>query len=392
MSQHYLKLPEEHLKSKGGIHTAKEICQQPEMWQATYSVFEEQREDISKFLGGFLENENVQIILTGAGSSAYIGETLTGIFQKRLGVCCKAVSTTDIVTHPKNYFIRSKPTLLISFGRSGDSPESGATVALARKHCSLLYEFSITCNAEGKLAKIAAGSEHSYVLVLPHETNDKSLAMTSSFSSMLFAGLLVAQCDEGHKLPRIADTVCKLGNYILDNYLDAFKDIADINNERLVFLASAPLCGVAHESQLKVQELTNGEVIGASDTYLGFRHGPRVILNGSTTVFYLVSNDPLVAKYEMDFVYSTVKSDFYGYAMVIGFEGQVEDLGCDCVIKLPKGLSGIPEEYLSVLYVLPAQIVGFYKSLNFGLSPDAPSRNGTISRVVQGVRIYDEQD
>ncbi|SHJ96749.1 SIS domain-containing protein [Pseudozobellia thermophila] len=392
MSQQYLKLSEGHLKSKGGIHTAREICQQPEMWRATYAIFEEQCGEVSRFLTGFLENEHVQVILTGAGTSAYLGETLTGVFQRRWGVCCKAVCTTDIVTHPKNYFIKSKPTLLISFARSGDSPESEATIALARKYCSRLYELSITCNAEGKLAQMASGNGRSYVFVLPQKTNDKSLAMTSSFSSMLFAGLLIAEFKKVGRLEKIVDTVCRLGEYILANYLDDFKKIAGFKDDRMVFLASALLYGVAHESQLKLQELTNGEVIGASETFLGFRHGPRVILNNSTTVFYLISNNPFVAQYELDFVYATIHSDFYGHSMAIGFEEQVEGLNCDCVVKLPKELSDIPEDYLSVLYVLPAQIIGFYKSLNYGLSPDAPSSNGTISRVVQGVRIYDIQD
>jgi tagatose-6-phosphate ketose/aldose isomerase len=60
----------------------------------------------------------------------------------------------------------------------------------------------------------------------------------------------------------------------------------------------------------------------------------------------------------------------------------------DLAIQFLEGTDDIPEEFLSVFYILPAQIIGFYKSLSLGLSPDSPSENGAISRVVQGVKIY----
>ena len=48
----------------------------------------------------------------------------------------------------------------------------------------------------------------------------------------------------------------------------------------------------------------------------------------------------------------------------------------------------IAEDFLPLCSIIPAQILGFYKSLQIGLMPDAPSVSGAISRVVQGVKIY----
>jgi tagatose-6-phosphate ketose/aldose isomerase len=48
----------------------------------------------------------------------------------------------------------------------------------------------------------------------------------------------------------------------------------------------------------------------------------------------------------------------------------------------------LQEDYLSIVSVLPAQMIGFFKSLNLGLKPDTPSESGTITRVVEGVEIY----
>jgi tagatose-6-phosphate ketose/aldose isomerase len=48
----------------------------------------------------------------------------------------------------------------------------------------------------------------------------------------------------------------------------------------------------------------------------------------------------------------------------------------------------LDEDFLPVCFILPAQMLGFYKSLQLGLDPDMPSKSGTISRIVKGVVIY----
>ncbi|MCK4992992.1 MAG: SIS domain-containing protein, partial [Bacteroidales bacterium] len=186
----YLNIDTKELERKGGYYTAKEISCQPEMWLKTYEKVLEERDQLSQFLEKALQRTNPCVILTGAGTSAFIGETLAGSFQRILKVSTRSIATTDIITHPEDYFIRSKPTLLISFARSGDSPESLATVKMAEKNCDDLYLLTITCNRKGELA-IHSHSDNSYVFILPEETNDRSLAMTSSFSSMMLAGVLM---------------------------------------------------------------------------------------------------------------------------------------------------------------------------------------------------------
>ena len=48
----------------------------------------------------------------------------------------------------------------------------------------------------------------------------------------------------------------------------------------------------------------------------------------------------------------------------------------------------IPDDYFAICGVLPAQVLGFYKSVVLGLVPDSPSQSGGINRIVQGVTIY----
>lgn len=380
---------DEGMSLKRDFHTSKEICNQPYLWKETFSKLLREKNQVLKFLENIPGSDFPYVILTGAGTSAFIGETLAGVFQKKWGGVCRAIGTTEIITHPENYFIKSKPTLLISFARSGDSPESVAAVELAHKYCDKLYELNITCNKEGQLAKRLC-AENSYSFLLPDETNDQSLAMTSSFSSMLLAGLLVCNIHEIEKLEPIVSSLCDLGNYILSENLPGLRQIAEMEFDRMVFLGSGPLFGIAHESHLKVQEMTNGKVICKHDSFLGFRHGPKVVVNNSTIVVYLFSNNPYVQLYEFDLVRSIKRTAAGEKSVAIGSGYDINEFNFDLAIKFPDsaGKHGIPEDFLSVFYILPAQIIGFYKSVSLGLSPDSPSDNGSISRVVQGVKIY----
>ncbi len=383
----YLNYSAEDLKSSGSFHTAKEISSQPEMWKKTYLKLLDEKEQILRFLEEVLKYDDLNVVLAGAGSSAFIGESLVGKFQKSWGVPCRAIGTTEIVTHPENYFIKSRPTLLISFARSGDSPESAAAIEIAKECCDNLFLLNITCNKDGELAK-NTDTVNSFVFLLPEETNDVSLAMTSSFSSMLLAGLLITDIERIGQMEPLINKIQVLGNYILNECLSKLEEIAGISCERIVFLGSGPLFGIAHESHLKVQEMSDGKIICKFDSFLGFRHGPKAVVNNSTIIVYLFSNNPAVNRYEFDLVRSVNETAAGEKSLAIGFGLNEDEYNFDFSIQLPTEINEIPEDFLSVFYILPAQILAFYKSLNLGLSPDSPSKSSAISRVVRGVKIY----
>jgi len=383
----YLDIDTKDLKLNGGYYTAKEISSQPDMWLRTYERVKEEKDQIKEFIGKIVNKKHPCVILTGAGTSAFIGEVLAGTVQKMLKVSAKSIPTTDIITHPEDYLIRSKPTLMVSFARSGDSPESLATVKLAEANCDDLYQLIITCNKNGELA-IKSRSDNTYVFILPEETNDRSLAMTSSFSSMLLAGLLILNLDDIENMRPIIEGMCECGNFILKENLLHLRSIAAFDFKRAVFLGSGPLLGIAHESHLKVQELSDGKVICKYDSFLGFRHGPRAVVDKSTLITYLLSNNAYARQYELDLIKAINGSPTGSKSVGVGHELDKLGVNFDFTINIPDCATKFPEEFYSVIYILPAQIIGFYKSLDLGLEPDSPSKGGSISRVVQGVTIY----
>ena len=382
----YLNIEETILKEKGAFYTAKEISGQPVLWK---NIFKKVVAD-SKGLNSFLENvlnQTKKIILTGAGTSGYIGYSIEGAFQRKNNITTISIPTTHLVSHPKDYFDRETTTLLVSFARSGNSPESVAAVKLADKYCENCYHLLITCDFNGNLAKHNF-KNNSYVFILPPESNDKSLAMTGSYSGMLLAALLINDIKNINTLNSKVKLLFDYGNRIFEKYLGSIKEVASMPFKRVVYLGSGPQYGIAMESHLKLQELTDGQIICKNDSFLGFRHGPKAVVDKNTLMVYFFSNVNEVFRYEKDLLESMENGKKPLFQLGIS-EGKLDAINIDKTISLSKEENlFISEEYLSIAYILLGQLLGFYKSLDLKLKPDSPSRSGAISRVVKGVTIY----
>src|ERR1700761_8937421 len=110
------------LDQAGAHWTAREILQQPQLWQQIGALAAAEAPKVGALLGGRLERRDARVVLTGAGTSAYIGECLAPSLQQALGCRIEAVATTDLVSDPGRHIAADPPALLVSFGRSGNSP------------------------------------------------------------------------------------------------------------------------------------------------------------------------------------------------------------------------------------------------------------------------------
>ncbi len=366
------------------FHTYREIRQQPVVWRKAYEIIRSRKDEISAFLDANLD-DSFSIVLTGAGTSAYIGDALEPALSRiRRGV--RAIATTDIITDPGLYFDKDSHVLLVSFARSGNSPESVAAYKIVRRLCHEAIHLIITCNPNGRLA-LEADPEKDLVLVLPDGTNDRSLAMTSSYSSMLIACLLcknIGRLDQ--ESARLDTAIAFASAFLSDETEQKLACFTEKKITRAVFLGSGPRQAVACECHLKLQELTDGQIMCSFDSFLGLRHGPKAVINEETLVVYLLSDDPYTRTYELDLVDQVEKENRPAAQIVVSVAASGMTEGVDLEIDAPRPLEG---DYKIVPDVLVGQILGYFFSLSKGLDPDHPSVRGTISRVVSGVRIYD---
>jgi tagatose-6-phosphate ketose/aldose isomerase len=373
---------------KMGEHTIREILQQPEMWKKELEIIDQNKEIIKDFFESKIISEDIEIILTGAGTSAFIGNALAFLLQEKGYLNVKAAPTTDILTHPKSFFSKEKNVVLVSFARSGNSPESIVAVEYANRYSKNAQHIIITCNKDGELAK-NIDKENSLLLLLPPETNDVSLAMTSSFTTMIVAFLLMLNIDKIESQKELINRISESSERFVTMYQSEIEKIASREFKRAVFLGSGELKGVAEECHLKLQEMTDGKVVCKHDSFLGFRHGPKAVIDKDTLLVYLLSSDEFVRKYEIDLIKQINQNNNVVGQIIVstGQKPNIEIEGIDLYIHFDN-MQQADNVFIFIPYVLVGQLLGYYKSFDLGLNPDAPSVSGNIARVVEGVTIY----
>ena len=371
------------LAAANGQWTAREIAQQPTCLEATQAGLAAQRAELEAFLAPILADRSARIILAGAGSSDFIGQVLAPTLNAMLPCRVDSIATTDIVSSPASHLDPATPTLLVSFGRSGDSPESVASVALADQCLPNVRHLVITCNANGALARRAVAEANHHLVLLPEATHDRGFAMTSSFTAMMLAGLSALGGLERMQ-GRIGATAAMMKSLLADHCLAA-RQLAAEGFRRVVYLGSGPFKGLAAEAALKLLELTNGRVVAIGDTPLGFRHGPKTIVDADSLVVVFISNDPYTRFYDLDLL-AEIRRD--GRARrVMAVSGRPDAILGESNVVVSGGERAGDAE-LAFPYVALAQMLAFHASLELGLTPDNPNPEGLVNRVVKGVTIH----
>lgn len=384
-----LNYTKEDLIKLGAEITTREIYQQPDVWEDAFQTYTEKREEIAAFLQGIAEKHDyIKVILTGAGTSAYVGDTLVPYFKEVYDERkwnFNAIATTDIVANPQIYLKKDVATVLVSFARSGNSPESVATVDLAKSLVDDLYQVTITCAVEGELALQAQGDDRNLLLLQPAPSNDAGFAMTSSFTSMMLTALLVFDPTEFAVKAERFEVLVRLARKVLDNVADV-KELVDLDFNRVIYLGAGPFFGLSHEAQLKILELTAGQVATMYESPVGFRHGPKSLINDQTIVLIFGSTRDYTRQYDLDLV-REVAGDKIARRVVL-LSDQAFDL--ENVKEVVLGCGGVLTDIYRVFpYIVYGQLFALLTSLKVKNKPDTPSPTGTVNRVVQGVIIHE---
>lgn len=373
----YLDL--DYIEKNDAQNTYNEIFQQAEKWREVYRLYEQRKEKIEEFLAKV--GSDVKIIFTGAGTSEYVGNILNE-YLKSLGIYnFSSIATTDLVSCPYLHFAKNQKTLLVSFARSGNSPESLAAVKLGEQIVDDFYNMAITCAPDGKLALKLKDDEKSFVFIEPEGTNDKGFAMTSSFTSMLLTGILIFDKRDDKKA--LVDEIARICQEILADK-EKIENLVNFDFERIIYLGSGPLYRLTDEARLKILELTAGNVASLYESSMGFRHGPKSFVNDKTLVVSFVSSNPYTSQYDLDILDETYADKIAQRIIAIANK----EIAGDFEKLLYK--NQINEDiYLALPYIVIAQLISLITSLRVGNTPDNPSKSGTVNRVVKGVSIHE---
>lgn len=385
--QEILTLAPEVAQEKGLEHTPKEIAQQPDLWREVSQIVAARLPEIKKFLQAKDDPDRlVPIILTGAGSSEFVGRVVESSLGNA-GLDAVVRPTTDIVVWPKANFPKHE-SVLVSFARSGNSPESVAAIQLATELNPHMRHLIVTCNAEGELARWAQTNDQALVIVLPERSNDRGLAMTSSFTSMIVAAQALAWLDDAEGYRTLVEQQATQAEVILTRYADSLFQLANEAFHRIIFLGSGALYGLSIEAKLKSEELTTGRIVAKAESMLGVRHGPMVSIDRDSLVVYFLSSDPYVRLYEKDVIDEIRQKDIAGVTAIIGenIDSSLAD-NVDYSFELGRGHVSVLDLFKGPVYAVAAQILALALSMRYGRKPDNPGE-GVINRVVAGVKIY----
>lgn len=342
--------------------THQEIFQQPSLWPLTLSVIEG-----TQFADPVRHSPAV---ITGAGTSAYAAAAIAASWRN-----ARAIPTTDLLLNTD--ILSNETSLLVSIARSGDSPESVGVLQRVQRQFPHVQHVAITCNGTGKLAQ----AEGVRAIVLDPRTNDRSLAMTSSFSNLVLAGMAIRNVE--HLAPAMS-SICQRVQAQLPKFEQLAQVLAAKQPARAVILASPSLFPAARESALKILEMTAGRCIPLAETFLGLRHGPMSFVERQSLVLCFLSSDPVTRLYELDLV-AELRAKHLGYLVAIAPE-DVNPASFDEVI--PAAAGSLNDALRTPFEIVFPQLLAYHLSLRAGLNPDNPSPDGIITRVVGGVLIH----
>ena len=388
-----MQLPRAKQEQCGLLYTPREIARQPGVWPSTLSVIDERINDVRSFLEkrGLHGDKGGRpaVSLIGAGTSDYVGQCLVALLREQWQCDVEAIPSTTLLTNFTEYLVPEKRRLWLSFSRSGNSPEGVAVLQRALVEQPQIAHIVISCDGAGRMAQIIRGQDNCLSLVLGDEANDEGLAMTGSFTNMLICGHALAHAWSLDAYRTILAEMCRAAEPFLDQAATLAASLAAQRFQRGCFLGSGNLAGLAAESALKLLELSAGKVKTMSATTLGLRHGPMAALDERTLLVLFLSSDEARRRYEVDLLREIETKDLVGAAIAVNGAGRSDLPGFRKTRLLaPERTPAIPDFYRPAVDILFAQCLGLFFSLEFGLTPDTPSPNGAISRVVPAFGIY----
>ena len=379
----------EELESLKATFTATEIHQQPSTWEKTIEQVRSRAEEIQSFVNKVIHQEDYDVILTGAGTSEFVGNALYSYLNRKLNYKVKSYATTDLTATPENYVSAHKPTLSISYGRSGDSPESIGAIQSVEAVNDNLYHLFITCNKDGALSKRAnTEGDRCLAINLTPETLDKSFAMTSSFTNMYLATVLCFSLDNFDETVAAVNDVIGSAKQLVEEDWPTIKEFDDaFDYGRIVYLGTNTLKGIAQESALKMLELNAGKIVTMYDTPLGFRHGPKSIIDNTTLTVLYLSDGEYQRQYELDLLKEMSGQRKENRIMVV----------CNTPCELAKSLANYyycfdtpakDNVFVGLDFIIVAQLMALFASIRNHFTPDNPCPTGEVNRVVKGVILY----
>jgi glutamine---fructose-6-phosphate transaminase (isomerizing) len=344
-----------------------EITNQKAAWQEAIDVILSNFPRIDAF---FNTNPPNRILFTGCTSPYYAGESASAAWQARLGIPTQAAPCSELVLFPDAYYCKGDNPILIVLSRSGKTTEALWAIEEFEKRYpgrSLL----IGCSENTPLDKLVSMSLH-----LP-QGFDVTLPQTKSFSAMYlatqFMGALLGKQEENI---RILKSAPKVFDGIVERTEEKIVRIMEDGDfDKIIYLGSGPLYGIAREATLKIMEMSFSNAF--CFPFLESRHGPRSLFDEKTLVVGLISHSGLrqearvLEEYTRDLGVTTLA--------IVPDQNWVGDKTTHVISTLQDW----PDEILGLAYLPVTQLIGYYRALKLGANPDVSKNTTAFIEIIE---------
>jgi glucosamine--fructose-6-phosphate aminotransferase (isomerizing) len=257
---------------------------------------------------------------------------------------------------PEAWWHVGKRTLFVTVSRSGETTET--IRALEHFQAASMGDIIVvTCYPESRLAQLAQ-----YVISVP-DAQEKSVAQTRSFSNMLLAVIWLISRNIPSDLPAVFAEVGQ--QLIAENVAMAERIGRDKSIERLFFLGSGPMYGLANEAMLKMKEMSLS--YSESFHFHEFRHGPMSMVDGHSLIVGLISDSARAQQY-------TLLREMKALgARTLGLQDMGDPKAAEALDDQVLFRSGIAEIWRAPFYLPILQLMAYERAIHKGLNPDLPA-------------------
>lgn len=335
-----------------GEFSYREIKTQADSWQGAL----ERTCGAAQRLGAVVSrNAGGPIVFIGCGSTHYLAQFAANCFQRVTGRPCRGLASSELLWQHDAWLTSSERPLVVALSRSGETSETvWALEAMRARGCDTL---GIGCYADSPVGRAVT-----LMLELP-EGREQSYAQTRSFAGMLLAvQMLAARVVENHALQ--ADLLALPA--LCAELIARAEPVArrwgtDANIQRVSYLGSGPLYGLANEATVKMKEMSLSGAEGYH--FLEFRHGPMALVDQEHLVVGLLSartrDQEMAVLGDLRVRGAEVLAIANG--AVAGPDFESFDLQ-----------AAVCEMACAVLYLPFVQLLAYYRALARGLDPDRP--------------------
>lgn len=340
------------MEKKNSELTYHEIYQQPESFEAINASLS----DIYAVLDQVFAEKYDELIFTGCGTSMYLAQAAAHAFSTCNAVSAKAMCCSELYYFPE-VFVKDRKVLVLPITRKSYTTEVRMAIDRVRSYPGV-KTLAITCDRDSAIY-------NDYVLLSP-DTEEDSVIMTRSFTSMVYLAVVMALYVGGRK-----DEIAAMAGYG-DNARDALKRMDTLAEQVIrehshlnlyITLGQGIYYGVANECMNKMKEMG----ISNSEAYysLEYRHGPMSLVDENTLIIFL--SHPQTVKEDAKLL---LEMKGYGAVTVaIGNTASSDMPEADYCLDLPYGYNDLQN---AALIGGIGQFIGYYIAKQKGIDADHP--------------------